>query len=60
MSDVEVHIELAGVTKSVGLLRHHASGRGETATFALGYAVVEHARGESATHVVLARQAPPK
>lgn len=33
MSDVEVHIELAGITRSVGLLRHHASGRGETATF---------------------------
>jgi serine/threonine-protein kinase HipA len=33
MSDVEVHIELHGVTKPVGLLRHHSSGRGETATF---------------------------
>jgi|GEM_PF-65886 len=33
MSDVEVHIELAGITQSVGLLRHHVSGRGETATF---------------------------
>ncbi len=27
---------------------------------ALGYAVVEHAQGENAMHVVLARQAPPK
>ena len=33
MSDVEVHIELHGVTRPVGLLRHHSSGRGETATF---------------------------
>ncbi|WP_456969768.1 hypothetical protein [Luteibacter sp. HA06] len=33
MSDVEVHIELEGTTRQVGLLRHHSSGRGETATF---------------------------
>jgi serine/threonine-protein kinase HipA len=33
MSDVEVHIELDGVPRQVGLLRHHSSGRGETATF---------------------------
>jgi serine/threonine-protein kinase HipA len=33
MADVEVHIDLHGNTSLVGLLRHHASGRGETATF---------------------------
>jgi serine/threonine-protein kinase HipA len=33
MDDVEVHIDLQGTTRSLGLLRHHSSGRGETATF---------------------------
>jgi serine/threonine-protein kinase HipA len=33
MPDVEVHIELAGATRSVGLLRRHAARGGETITF---------------------------
>src|SRR5665213_2185899 len=33
MPDVEIHIELAGATRSVGLLRRHAARGGETITF---------------------------
>ncbi|MDB5451311.1 MAG: HipA domain protein, partial [Phenylobacterium sp.] len=33
MPDVEVHIELGGGTRPVGLLRRHAARAGETITF---------------------------
>jgi serine/threonine-protein kinase HipA len=44
MTDVEVHIDLAGQTRHVGLLRRHPARRAETVTFEYGPAWLQDAR----------------
>ena len=42
MADVEVHIQIAGETRHVGLLRRHSARRGETVTFEYANAWLEN------------------